>query len=141
MSAIVSPACRRCHAARQCAVRDDVVCGLTLQLPNRRLPLPLFSSIVLSSFPFRCVSVVSLCQGPKLTKCFRHHFFYASLCRTILPLSTCHELSRHRPHPTTRLQLLVELSLFQTNMYPSRRQWLRSSSWSSLTLFGFTCFC
>lgn len=128
------------HAARQCAVSDDVAvwhCNLQTEV----CLCPLFSSIILSFFPFRCVSIVSLCEGLKLTVCFHHHFFYASLCRTTRPLSTCHELSRHRPHPTTHLQLLVERSLFQTNMYPSRLQWLRSSAWSSLTLFGFTCFC
>lgn len=44
------------HAARQCAVRDDVVvCRLTLQLPNRRLPLPtvLINRTILFPFPLR----------------------------------------------------------------------------------------
>lgn len=83
--------------------------------PNRRcLPYSYQSYYPVSAL--RCVDIVSLLQGPKLTACFHHHCFHASLCRIIRLFSPCHDLLRHRPRPTTPPHQR-SFELFMSNEY------------------------
>lgn len=97
-------------------------CCQTLGTPGSRSVLAHYSHQ-----SFRRVSVVPLFQGPKLTECFHRHCFHASLFLIIRLFAPCHALFRHRPRPTTPHQLSFESFIFQTNMWFSRLQLMRSS--------------
>lgn len=103
----------RCMVGQSCCP----TCGAVKYqvAPNRRcLPYSYQSYYPVSAL--RCVDIISLLQGPKLTECFHYHCFHASLCRIIRLCSPCHDLFRHRPRPTTPPHQL-SFELFMSNEY------------------------